>query len=146
MGDRFLLAHSLADIRDAVARIREVLPADVATFSGNRTAREVVVLNLFVALQHCLSVATHWLADARLDVPGAYRDVLFALRDRRVLPADLAERLAAAAGLRNLIAHRYGVLDWSRIHEMASTRLGDLLQFCDAVEQAAARHGSGPQG
>lgn len=71
MVDRFLLAKALADIRDAVARIREVLPSDAETFARDRTAREVVTLNLFVALQHCLSVTTHWLADARLDVPAA---------------------------------------------------------------------------
>ena len=44
--------------------------------------------------------------------------------------------LAAAAGLRNLIAHRYGALDWSRIHVIAGTQLDDLLQFCDAIERA----------
>ena len=47
-----MLARSLADVRDAVARIRAVLPADPASFERDRTAREVVVLNLFVALQN----------------------------------------------------------------------------------------------
>jgi len=135
--DSYVLARSLADVRDAVARIRAVLPADPASFERDRTAREVVVLNLFVALQNCLTVATHWLADAKLDVPAGYREALLALRDRGVLQADLAERLAAAAGLRNLIAHRYGVLDWRRVHDVASTRLADLLQFADEIERAA---------
>ena len=137
MVDSYVLARSLADVRDAVARIRAVLPADPASFERDRTAREVVVLNLFVALQNCLTVATHWLADAKLDVPAGYREALLALRDRGVLQADLAERLAAAAGLRNLIAHRYGVLDWRRVHDVASTRLADLLQFADEIERAA---------
>jgi uncharacterized protein YutE (UPF0331/DUF86 family) len=126
----------VADIRDAVARIQEVLPADVEAFARDRTAREVVVLNLFVALQHCLSLTTHWLAGAGLDVPAAYRDALLALGDRGVLSPALAARLAAAAGLRNLIAHRYGVLDWMRIHAIASTQLDDLLQFCAEIERA----------
>lgn len=135
--DSALLARALADVRDAVARIREVLPADAAAFARDRTAREVVVLNVFVALQHCLSIATHWLADAKLDVPSAYREVFVALGDRGVVPTDLAERLAAASGLRNLIAHRYGVLDWQRIHAIAATQLDDLLAFCDRIERAA---------
>jgi len=133
--DRLWLAKALADVRDAVARIREVLPADADAFARDRTAREVVVLNLFVALQHCLSVATHWLAEQRLDVPAGYRDVLLALGDRGALPLELAARLAAASGLRNLIANRYGVLDWNRIHAIASTRTGDLLWFCDEIER-----------
>ena len=33
-----------------------------------------MILNLFVALQEePVSLATHWLADAGLDVPGSYR-------------------------------------------------------------------------
>lgn len=74
--------------------------------------------------------------EGRLDVPAAYRDALLALGERGVLPPDLAERLAAASGLRNLIAHRYGVIDARRIHEIASTQLGDLLAFCEAIERA----------
>lgn len=138
MVDRALLAKALADIRDAVARIRQVLPADAAAFARDRTAREVVVLNLFVALQLCLSMATHWLADAGLDVPTGYREALLALGDRGLLSKELALRLAAASGLRNLIAHRYGVLDWQRIHLIAATQLDDLLQFCGEIERAPA--------
>lgn len=138
MADPYILARSLADLRDAVARIQSVLPVNLATFERDRTTREVVVLNLFVALQNCLTVATHWLAEARLDVPSGYREAMLALRDRGVLEAHLSERLAAAAGLRNLIAHRYGVLDWRRVHEIASTRLGDLLDFADQIERASS--------
>jgi uncharacterized protein YutE (UPF0331/DUF86 family) len=135
------MAKALADIRDAVARIREVLPAESDAFLADRTVREVVLLNLFVALQNCLSIATHWLADAGLDVPGSYRELFRVLGDRSVLDPSLAARLASAAGLRNLIAHRYGVLEWKRIHAVAATQLDDLLEFCD---QLARRAGSNP--
>lgn len=138
MVDRLLLAKALADIRDAVTRIREVTPADADSFASDRTAREVVVLNLFVALQHCLSIATHWLADSGLDVPSGYREAFLALGERGALPRELAARLAAASGLRNLIAHRYGVLDWKRIFTIATTQLEDLLQFCQEMERSPA--------
>jgi len=131
--DRTLLAKGIGDIRDAVARIREVLPASAAEFRKDRTAREVVVLNLFVALQACLSLAAHWLADAGHAVPSAYRDLLAALAERGALDDALATRLAAGAGLRNLIAHRYGVLDWDRIHASAAPACEDLLAFCAAL-------------
>ncbi len=137
MVDRTLLAKGLADIRDAVARIREVLPLDRAEFLRNRTAREVVVLNLFVALQHCLALAAHWLSDAGQEVPASYRDLLVLLAKQSVLDEALAKRLAAGAGLRNLIAHRYGVLDWERIHASVLPASGDLLEFCAAMARRA---------
>ena len=64
MVDRALLAAKIAAVRDATARVRDVLPASAAAFVADRTTREVVVLNLFVAIQDCLDLATHWLAAA----------------------------------------------------------------------------------
>jgi uncharacterized protein YutE (UPF0331/DUF86 family) len=135
--DKALLAAKVASIRDAVTRIRAVLPADPAAFLADRTTREVVVLNLFVALQDSLALATHWLSDEGAQVPQTYGDVFRALGEGGVVPRDLAGRLAAASGLRNLVAHRYAALDWGRIHEIASLRLGDVLAFCDELASRA---------
>ena len=137
MVDRALLADRVAAVRDAAARIRAVLPASVEAFRADRTAREVVVLNLLVAIQTCLDLASHWLADEGWDVPATYGDVFLALADHDVLPHDLARRLAAASGLRNLIAHQYAVLDWARVHAIAQSELEHLEAFCAALAAKA---------
>jgi len=134
--DAAIVAAKVGAIRDAVIRIRHVLPQQAAAFEADRTTREVVILNLFVALQETVSLATHWLADAGLDVPGSYREIFLALAERGTIPRDLAQRLASAAGFRNLVAHQYGVLDTVRVHAMASQEFGDLLEFCDVVSRA----------
>jgi uncharacterized protein YutE (UPF0331/DUF86 family) len=136
--DATVAAAKIAAIRDAVERIRATLPSSVESFEKDRTLREVVVLNLFVALQECVSLATHWLSDAGLDVPGSYREIFTSLAYRGALPAELAQKLAAAAGFRNLVAHQYGVLDPARVHAIAASELGDLLEFCDVVSHEIA--------
>jgi uncharacterized protein YutE (UPF0331/DUF86 family) len=137
MVDKTVLAARIAAIRDAVARIRAVLPASVERFTVDRTSREVVVLNLFVALQESVSLAAHWLADEGLVVPPTYGEVFRSLGERGVVPADLAGRLAAASGFRNLVAHRYGALDWARVYAIASRDLEDLLTFCEVLARRA---------
>lgn len=112
MVDSALLAAKIAAVRDAAARVRAVLPASADAFIADRTAREVVTLNLFVAIQACLDLATHWLADAGWDVPGTYADVFAALAQHAVIPHELAARLAAAD-------------------------LGDLDTFCATLAQRA---------
>jgi uncharacterized protein YutE (UPF0331/DUF86 family) len=141
MVDKTVLATKVASVRDAVDRIRAVLPAEPSAFASNRTIREIVVLNLFVALQECVSLATHWIADDGLDVPPSYGEVFRRLGDRGVIEATLAERLAAAAGFRNLVAHRYGVLDWNRVYFMAREQLDHLLAFCDKLVDRASGAG-----
>jgi uncharacterized protein YutE (UPF0331/DUF86 family) len=137
MVDEVVLAAKLTAIRDAVARIRDVLPASIDGFRADRTVREIVTLNLFVALQESIAIATHWLADEGRVVPQRYGDVFSLLADQGVLEPPLAARLTAAAGLRNLIAHRYGVLDADRIFAIASHDLDDLLAFCRQIAQRA---------
>ena len=137
MVDSAVLAEKIASVRDAVARIREVLPRSSDALLVDRTRREIVILNLFVAIQDCLALAAHWLADAGLVVPQSYAEVFRRLGERGAIDPELAARLAAAAGLRNLVAHRYGALDWQRIHELAATRLDDLLAFCEALARRA---------
>jgi len=131
--DVAVFARKVAAIRDAVGRIREVLPETPAMFLADRTAREVVTLNLFLALQETIGLATHWLADEGVTVPDTYGDVFFALAERGIIDAALGDRLRAAAGLRNLVAHQYGVLDFTRVHAVARGELSDLLTFCDQL-------------
>jgi uncharacterized protein YutE (UPF0331/DUF86 family) len=115
-----------------------VLPRSSDALLEDRTRREIVILNLFVALQDCLALAAHWLANAGLDVPQSYAEVFRRLGERGVIDPELAGRLAAAAGLRNLVAHRYGALDWQRVHDLAATRLDDLA-FCEALARGPSR-------
>jgi uncharacterized protein YutE (UPF0331/DUF86 family) len=138
MVDRTVLAAKIAAVRDAVSRVRSVLPDQEDVFLRDRTAREIVVLNLFVALQECVALAAHWLSDAGRALPGSYAEMFRRLGEDGVVEPDLASRLAAASGFRNLVAHQYGILDWSRVYALASAHLDDLLAFCDALAKRAS--------
>ncbi len=138
MVDATVVANKIAAIRDAVNRGRDILPSERETCRADRTAREVVILNVFVALQETVSVAAHWLADSGMSVPGSYREIFLELADRKRIPLALAQRLAAAASFRNLVAHRYAALDPARVYAIASDELGDLLEFCEIVSRATA--------
>ena len=137
MVDKAVLASKIAAVRDAIARIRSVLPPSADAFRADRTAREVVAFNLLVATQTCLDLAAHWLADEGWDVPPTYGDMFVGLANHGVIDCALARQLAAAAGLRNLVAHQYGVVDWQRVHAIAATDLGDLDAFCAALAARA---------
>jgi uncharacterized protein YutE (UPF0331/DUF86 family) len=135
MVDSALVAAKIAVVRDAAARIRMVLPASANAFAADRTIREVATLNLFVAIQACLDLAAHWLADAGWEVPGTYAAIFDALARHAVIPHELAARLAGAAAFRNLVAQQYGALDWGRVHALASSGLADLERFCAALAE-----------
>jgi len=62
----------------------------------------------------------------------------FALLERNgVVWAALSARLARAAGLRNLIMHRYGDLDAAKPAQAIAGGLGDLEEFAAALRTRA---------
>jgi len=137
MVDKAVLAAKFAAIRDAVVRVREVIPGSADSFRQDRTAREVVTLNVFIALQEAIGLAAHWVADQGWAVPQSHGEVFSVLGERNVIDHELARRLRAAAGLPNLIAHQYGVLNVERVFAVASHELDNLLTFCQQLAQQA---------
>jgi uncharacterized protein YutE (UPF0331/DUF86 family) len=136
--DRALLATKIAVVRDAVERVHSVLPPSPDAFGADRTTREIVTLNVFVAIQACLDLAAHWLADAGWEIPATYAELFESLARHGVIDRELATSLAGPAAFRNLIAHQYGALDWRRVHALASSNLGDLERFCAVLADRAA--------
>ncbi len=53
-----------------------------------------------------------------------------------VLPGELADTLAPAAGLRNRLAHEYNEIDHGKIYEALGDTLLNVPRYLDAVETA----------
>lgn len=85
MVDEAVLGARLAAIRDAVERVRQVRPPTLEAFLADRTAREVVTLNVFRAIQEAIAVATHWVSDEGWVVPQSHVDVFAALGEKGVI-------------------------------------------------------------
>ena len=67
-------------------------------------------------------------------VPQSYADALRAVGDLRIIPGELAERLAALAALRSALAHEYLDLKWPSIQRFIQTQHKDILEFVARVE------------
>jgi hypothetical protein len=60
--DKAAAAAKIAAIWDAMHRIQSRTPADAEQFVRDRDARDIVTMNLLVAIQESLALAAHWLA------------------------------------------------------------------------------------
>jgi uncharacterized protein YutE (UPF0331/DUF86 family) len=106
-------------------------------FTADRQSRDLGLFYLFLAIQECIDLAAHWVADegwAEPDDAGSTFDVL---ADRGVITREIATALRAAAGLRNRIAHGYAMLDVARVHTEAREGIRALRQFLVMVLDAA---------
>lgn len=98
----------------------------------NETVRVALEHRIFMATQAMVDIAAHIVASQGFDAPGTYRDAVEKLGRMGVIPGDLAESMADAAGLRNAIAHVYLDLDQARVFD-GLQRTGELKRFAAAV-------------
>lgn len=88
-----------------------------------------MILNLWQAVQIVIDLALQACLELKLGTPGTYADAFRRLEQAGVLDRDLGERLARAAGFRNVVVHTYDRLDMTRIHDAASRGPTDLRAF-----------------
>lgn len=61
----------------------------------------------------CGAIARRILLIEQVAIPDALRQVFLVLGDKKIISKKLAGQLAASVGLRNLIVHEYGILDYA---------------------------------
>ena len=99
--------------------------------------RDLALFYLFLAIQECIDLSAHWVADAGWSEPDDAASAFDVLADRGVIDRGTATTLRAAAGLRNRIAHGYAMLDYARVHREAQDGIPALRAFLAAITTAA---------
>lgn len=127
--DRETLAERAAAIERHLDRVAARLPASPDELRRGTDAADAVVLNLWQALQLTIDLAIAACLHFKLTAPGTYADAFRQLGDTGLLDHELADRLARAAGFRNLVVHGYQGLDLARVHAIARTGPADLRAF-----------------
>ena len=107
------------------------------TYLGDPQRRDLALFYLFLAIQECIDIAAHWVADEGWGEPDDAASVFDVLAERGVIDRQSATALRAAAGLRNRIAHGYAMLDYARVHHEAQDGIPALRAFLVAVTTAA---------
>ncbi|MBI5850030.1 MAG: DUF86 domain-containing protein [Planctomycetes bacterium] len=117
------------NLRDAVGRIREVDPRTLDALRSDLLSQESVLLNLQRACQAAIDLATVLCSERGFGTPQDSRDAILRLESRGVVDHELAQRLVAMIGFRNLAMHRYHAIDLAVVRSILDTRLDDLLRF-----------------
>ncbi len=110
---------------------------DVEAFRAATRDRDLAIFYLFLALQECIDLAAHWVADAGWGVPDDAGSTFDTLADRGAIARDLADSLRQGVGLRNRIAHGYALLDYSRVRAEALAGIPAMRLFLAAIGREA---------
>jgi len=116
-------------LRSYFEKLRAFRETDETEFVREPALHDLAERYLHLAVEACLDLANHWIAERALPAPDANRDTFTILEKAGELPPDLAERLRGWAGFRNILVHEYLAIDHSIAYRAIRDELGDLDSF-----------------
>ncbi len=132
--DRMILAEKLESLRRCVARIEQRRVDSAETLAADVDAQDILALNLARAVQLCVDAAVHVLVDTEQPAPVTMGETFELLAREQIVPQDLATRMRAAVGFRNLAVHAYHRIDWEIVHRLTHDGVEDLRSFAEHLD------------
>ncbi len=126
-----VLLNKAAIIERCLRRISEEYSGDPARLA-NYTHQDAIVLNLERACQAAIDSAMHILAREHLGIPQSSAQAFDLLAAAGKISPDMAAKMRAMVGLRNVAVHQYQELKLPILRVIVETGLRDIVEFCGA--------------
>jgi len=117
--DEQLVAQKLESLRRCIQRVESRLPEDLDSLLDDLDAQDIISLNLTRAVQMCVDIASHWLAEhTEATAPKTMGQAFEALAHCGVIEPELAVRLRKSVGFRNVMVHNYDDVNWEIVYSI----------------------------
>ena len=127
-----ILLNKAQIIRRSIGRVEEEYQGKPEHLQ-ELTRQDSIVLNVQRACEATIDLAMHAVAEGKLGLPQNSREAFEMLAAHGVIDPDLAQRLKAMVGFRNVAVHNYQALDLGILQSIIEHRLGDLKTFADVL-------------
>ena len=129
MVDRDLLRRKLAELSEYVTQVSEYRDLTAERYRADWKTQRIVERTLQMAIESCVDIASHVLADRRLRAPATYAETFEILATAGLLSASLARVMVDMTGFRNIVVHEYARIDPNVVIRILQTGLEDLRRF-----------------
>jgi uncharacterized protein YutE (UPF0331/DUF86 family) len=134
--DRDVIEQKIESLRRCVERVRQKCPATADALAGDIDAQDILTLNLTRAVQLCVDIGAHLIAETDNPAPDTMGQTFDLLAELDVISSELAVRMKKAVGFRNVAVHNYEAIDWQIAHAIATRHMSDFVAFATAVVES----------
>lgn len=129
MVDRDLLRRKLAELAEYVSQVSEYRDLTVERYHADWKTQRIVERTLQMAIETCLDVAGHALADRGLRAPSTYAEAFEILVQAGLMSRDLGRVIVEMTPFRNVIVHEYARIDAAVVVRILREHREDVRRF-----------------
>ena len=97
------------------------------------TKQDSIILNIQRACEACIDLAMHIVAQERLGLPQTSRDAFDMLESSFIIDEEIAKRLKAMVGFRNIAVHDYQTINLTILEQIVEKHLEDFTDFTKQI-------------
>jgi uncharacterized protein YutE (UPF0331/DUF86 family) len=128
--DAEVVERRLLALNEAIQHLEDHPEAQqVQRLGSDAVLRAAVERWLHIAIESCIDLAYHVVADHGWTPPDTARQAFQTLASHGLIPHELSGRLGLAVGLRNVLVHEYAEVDLELLAQVVARDLADLRQF-----------------
>lgn len=128
-----ILLTKLDSLQRCLDRIAAKTPGCVEILQNDFDLQDIIALNLERAVQVCVDIASHVLAQFSSPAPATMAESFDQLQTLGVIEDTMAVRMKKAVGFRNVSVHEYQKLDWQIVYKIITEHLDDFKSFARQV-------------
>jgi len=130
--DKDIIFNKVQVIERCISRINEEYADNPANLL-NYTKQDSIILNIQRACEASIDLAMHVVSEKKLGVPQTSREVFDLLSKNSLISEDLAKKLKAMVGFRNIAVHDYQKLNLEIVEKIIKGHLDDLKIFAEII-------------
>ncbi|MBI4130004.1 DUF86 domain-containing protein [Candidatus Roizmanbacteria bacterium] len=127
----------IAEISRRLRQLKEsVLVVEKDAFLENHNLMAATERHIQVAIQACMDIASHIVAQMALEKPQRENKEIFnILADQSIIDTSLANRLVSMGGMRNVLVHNYLDVDDKKVYDAVKNDLKDIEAFVKQIQE-----------
>lgn len=129
MVDHDLLRRKLSELAEYVTQVSDYRDLTVERYRADWKTQRIVERTLQMAIEACLDIASHVVADRGLHAPATYAETFEVLVQAGLMSPGLGDAMVKMTGFRNVIVHEYAAIDAEIVIRVLRDRLEDFRQF-----------------
>lgn len=110
-------------------QVSEYRDLTVERYRADWKTQRIVERTLQMAIETCLDIASHVLADRKLRAPSTYAETFEILVKAGLMSPALGRRMVEMTGFRNVIVHEYVSVDANVVIRILREHLDDFRRF-----------------
>ena len=128
------IIHAKIDIiEENLKLLKEISKEDFKIFSKNYRDIQATKHSLQEAIEACLDIGNHIIAEKGLKRAEDYKEIFEILEEQHIIEPHLSKKLQEMAKFKNILVHRYGELDLKQIFALICEDLNDIQEFVSNI-------------